>query len=431
MPSVFLSYASDDRQAAQVIRDALPGYGLEVWYDESALEGGDAWDQKIRRQIRECDFFMPLISARTEARHEGYFRREWRLAVERTLDMADDHTFLLPVVIDETAQTGARVPDKFLAVQWTRLPGGQPTAAFEALCRRLATGQGAGLQLGRRAPDQPVGAHPPAAPARHLYPEFPREEPGQKVRFWALVLAWPFQAAWVIFNRFPKWIRITAYVWLFVAVIARGCSGRGDESPGQIAHEQAKKAKQLTDNDEGSLGAADAARLGTQIAQQYMRAAAPGPAAGAPGTPAAVPDPAAGPPGTSGAASDAAAGTPLLVIPFSAPKTDPEARKLAGSTFGELYGRLSISHPGRVSLADQPLPVLDSSAAANLGRARHSKYVLFGAVEGEQGGQRLAIKLVEVADGSVQWSNSYPIGGADPVRIAREVDSKVQGAAGD
>ena len=155
--AVFLSYASEDRKAAQAIRDTLPTYGLEVWYDESALDGGDAWDQKIRRQIRECDFFMPVISAQTEVRPEGYFRREWRLAVERTLDMADDHTFLLPVVIDGTAEPGARVPDKFLMVQWMRLPAGQPTPALEALCRRLVSGQAwAPPPPRRQAPDQPA-----------------------------------------------------------------------------------------------------------------------------------------------------------------------------------------------------------------------------------------------------------------------------------
>src|ERR1700733_15039615 len=90
-PTVFLSYASEDRVAAQSIRDALPAVGLEAWYDESELNGGDAWDQKIRWQIRECDFFMALVSAQTEARHKGYFRREWRLGGERALDMADDH----------------------------------------------------------------------------------------------------------------------------------------------------------------------------------------------------------------------------------------------------------------------------------------------------------------------------------------------------
>src|SRR3979490_740237 len=154
-PTVFLSYASEDRQAARRIGDALPAYGLEIWYDESELGGGDAWDQKIRKQIRDCDYFMALVSAQTEARHEGYFRREWRLAVERTLDMADDHTFLLPIVIDDIDQAGARVPEKFLMVQWLRVPGGRPTAALEALCRRIVSGDAVGPQPSRKAPDRP------------------------------------------------------------------------------------------------------------------------------------------------------------------------------------------------------------------------------------------------------------------------------------
>ncbi|MFM9080146.1 MAG: toll/interleukin-1 receptor domain-containing protein, partial [Opitutaceae bacterium] len=65
-PSVFLSYATADRAAARALRDALRSAGLDVWHDESELTGGDAWDQKIRRQIRGCDYFMPLISANTE-----------------------------------------------------------------------------------------------------------------------------------------------------------------------------------------------------------------------------------------------------------------------------------------------------------------------------------------------------------------------------
>src|SRR3954462_5983613 len=103
-PSVFISYASDDRAAARKMRDTLASAGLEVWYDENELGGGDAWDQKIRKQIRDCDYFMPVISAVTERRKEGYFRREGRLACERTLDMADDVLFLLPVSIDETSE---------------------------------------------------------------------------------------------------------------------------------------------------------------------------------------------------------------------------------------------------------------------------------------------------------------------------------------
>ena len=82
--------------------DALRAAGIEVWFDQSELRGGDAWDQKIRQQIRECALFVPIISANTQSRLEGYFRREWRLAVDRTHDMADGKPFLVPVAIDDT-----------------------------------------------------------------------------------------------------------------------------------------------------------------------------------------------------------------------------------------------------------------------------------------------------------------------------------------
>ena len=128
--AVFLSYASQDAEAAQRICEALRSAGVEVWFDRSELRGGDAWDTMIRTQIRTCGFFVPVISATTNSRDEGYFRREWRLAVERTADMADDRPFLVPVVIDGTTETSGRVPDAFRKVQWTRLPDGQCTKVF-------------------------------------------------------------------------------------------------------------------------------------------------------------------------------------------------------------------------------------------------------------------------------------------------------------
>ncbi len=138
--AVFLSYASQDAGIARRICDALRAVGLDVWFDQSALRGGDAWDASIRRQIKECALFVPIISANTQAREEGYFRREWNLAVSRTLDMADDKAFLLPVVIDATLDVGARVPEKFREVQWTHLPGGEAAAVFAERVQRLLAG---------------------------------------------------------------------------------------------------------------------------------------------------------------------------------------------------------------------------------------------------------------------------------------------------
>ena len=111
--AVFLSHASEDSEAAERICLALRAGGIEVWFDQNELRGGDAWDQHIRRQIHDCALFIAVVSAHSNARNEGYFRREWRLAVDRTHDMADDSAFLVPVVIDDTNEATARVPEAF------------------------------------------------------------------------------------------------------------------------------------------------------------------------------------------------------------------------------------------------------------------------------------------------------------------------------
>src|ERR1700722_2764094 len=152
--AVFLSYAREDAAAAGRIADALRGFGVEVWLDQNELRGGDAWDSKIRRQIRECTLFVAVISATTQGRGEGYFRREWKLAVERTHDMAVGMPFLIPVVVDETAESAAIVPDEFMKVQWTRLKGGAPTPQFVELVKRLL-----------ESPRQPAPAARPAGRA--------------------------------------------------------------------------------------------------------------------------------------------------------------------------------------------------------------------------------------------------------------------------
>ena len=148
--AVFLSYAREDTDAARRIAEALRSAGLEVWFDQNELRGGDAWDAKIRKQINDCTLFLPIISAHTQERGKGYFRLEWKLAVEQTHLMAEGMAFLAPVVIDGTAESGAVVPPEFMKVQWTRLPGALPTPQLVEQVRTLL--------------EKPAGAHPPSRP---------------------------------------------------------------------------------------------------------------------------------------------------------------------------------------------------------------------------------------------------------------------------
>jgi TolB-like protein/predicted Zn-dependent protease len=135
--AVFLSYASEDAEAAQRLSNALRAAGIDVWFDQTELRGGDAWDASIRRQIKACALFIPIISRHTHTRDEGYFRLEWKLAVDRSHLMVADRPFLLPVVIDDTSDRDEKVPDRFREVQWTHLPGGQNAEAFVERARRL------------------------------------------------------------------------------------------------------------------------------------------------------------------------------------------------------------------------------------------------------------------------------------------------------
>jgi TolB-like protein len=397
-PTVFLSYASEDREAARLIAEALRTYGLEVWFDESELGGGDVWDQKIRRQIRECDYFMALVSAQTEARHEGYFRREWRLAVERSLDISDDHLFLLPVVIDDTVELRARVPEKFLSVQWLKLPGARPTPALETLCHRLLSGNVSASSAAKEIPTRSIGAEP-SSPHSVLpqHREFPKEQEGQRVRFWFEVAGWVFWSACAVFKRWPRWVRIVIIAWLVIALLNRGCSDSDHAGSRALSSSDEKKLKRITQQYQGGSDKADLAKLAAVIAHEFSD-------------------------DDNGSASDR---PPVLAIPFAAPKGDATAQALADSAFAQVYGRIAIAHRGKVGLANEQLPACSLASVLARARENQSAYAVCGSVDTQESAQTLNIEIATVANSSVLWAKSYPVADADPEKIATEVSSKV------
>ena len=132
--AVFISYAREDLAAVQKLKAGLDAVGVKTWFDLERLESGDDYDRKIQRNVARCSYFIPIVSAATEHRLEAYFRREWSYAIDRARNMADAALFILPVCIDDTDAGTAQIPERFKALHFTRLPGGEVSPEFS---RRL------------------------------------------------------------------------------------------------------------------------------------------------------------------------------------------------------------------------------------------------------------------------------------------------------
>ena len=140
--AIFISYAREDLPAVQRLKAAMDAAGLTTWFDLDRLEGGDDYDHKIRANIGRCSYFLPVISATTQRRHEAYFRREWSYAVDRTRNLADGAKFIVPACIDDTPESEALVPEQFKALHIVRMPGGEPTPEFLQRLQGLFHGSG-------------------------------------------------------------------------------------------------------------------------------------------------------------------------------------------------------------------------------------------------------------------------------------------------
>ena len=134
---VFLSYASEDRDAAMAIRDALEAEKLHVFFDKDDLKAGDDWAAKLRRSIAECALFVLVISKSTLTPKARYFRDEWNEALAQAAKMPPNRSFLVPVVIDDTHDQHQALPDDLRRVQWSRLAEGRPTPEFVGEVVRL------------------------------------------------------------------------------------------------------------------------------------------------------------------------------------------------------------------------------------------------------------------------------------------------------
>lgn len=135
--AVFLSYASEDRGAAEKVKLALEAAGVDVFFDKDDLHAGDDFKARLLRSIRDCSLFVPLLSRHTLTGRRRFFRLEWTQALDEARKVAPSETFLMPVVLDDTAPDEPAIPDRFRQLHWQSAPGGDAPPDFVDLVRKL------------------------------------------------------------------------------------------------------------------------------------------------------------------------------------------------------------------------------------------------------------------------------------------------------
>jgi tetratricopeptide (TPR) repeat protein len=126
---IFLSHASEQADVAESIAIALRSEGHVVFLDRSSLPSGDAYNDRIREAIADCDLFIFLVSP--EAVTRGRYTLSELEFVEQKWGNPSDR--VLPVVVRATEL--ASIPAYLRAVTLLDPQGNIPAAVAATVAR--------------------------------------------------------------------------------------------------------------------------------------------------------------------------------------------------------------------------------------------------------------------------------------------------------
>lgn len=110
MPSVFISYARLDHEAAERLYDDLKKIGVKTWIDSKSILPGQTWEFEIEKAMRESDFIIMLFSQKGVEK-TGYFQKEQRMAIRLLDEVPPDRTRLIPCRLDNAGILHSRLKE--------------------------------------------------------------------------------------------------------------------------------------------------------------------------------------------------------------------------------------------------------------------------------------------------------------------------------
>lgn len=140
----FISYSRQtDRHRAETLRQSLRNMGVtenEIWFDRQTIEPGNEYRRSILDGIRNCQYFLPLLSRSCNNRTEAFLFKEWEQADDR---LPMNREFLFPIIVDDDFE-----PSLFTApfipkwrderhIDFAHAPEGIPDTRLEAKLKKL------------------------------------------------------------------------------------------------------------------------------------------------------------------------------------------------------------------------------------------------------------------------------------------------------
>ena len=117
---VFISYCREDVQVAERIKNEFDKNGVTVFFDEETLKAGDKYNLLIRNHIKDCNFFVALISENAIQEKNRYvYDKEWRSAI--VLDSYKEKSYIRPYIIDDTSPADIRIPEEIRNINIVRI----------------------------------------------------------------------------------------------------------------------------------------------------------------------------------------------------------------------------------------------------------------------------------------------------------------------
>lgn len=112
---VFLCHASADKPKVRKFYRYLKKHGIQPWFDEIDLIGGQDWQIEIPKALSTSDAIIICLT-KNSADKEGYIQNEIKFALDKALGMPEGRIFLIPVKFEE-----CEVPFSLRRYQWVDL----------------------------------------------------------------------------------------------------------------------------------------------------------------------------------------------------------------------------------------------------------------------------------------------------------------------